>query len=220
MDIILLSILVLLLGVAVAILYLNLRSRSKNDSENKDVEEIINLKTEILNLKDSLNSSINTSLGSMSTSFNALSTGVTKDMTEALTKVDEKVGNFNQQVQLLNQSQEGITKILAGVKKYGVLAESSLDALMRDLLPASQFMTNVKMKEDTSENVEFAIKLQGDVLVPVDSHFPVEKFKAITDAHEADDKKLVADARAKLASAFKLYMYGVITVLDSSIRRI
>ena len=58
----------------------------------------------------------------MSTSFNALSTGVTKDMTEALTKVDEKVGNFNQQVQLLNQSQEGITKILAGVKKYGTLA--------------------------------------------------------------------------------------------------
>ena len=40
-------------------------------------------------------------------------------------------------------------------------------------------------------------------MVPVDSHFPVEKFKAITDAHEADDKKAVADARTKLASAFK-----------------
>ena len=124
-------------------------------------------------------------------------------MTEALTKVDEKVGNFNQQVQLLNQSQEGITKILAGVKKYGTLAEFSLDALIKDLLPASQFMTNVKMKEDTSENVEFAIKLQGDVLVPVDSHFPVEKFKAITDGHDAQDKRAVADARAKLATAFK-----------------
>ena len=124
-------------------------------------------------------------------------------MTEALTKVDEKVGNFNEQVKLLNQSQEGITKILAGVKKYGTLAEYSLDALIKDLLPASQFMTNVKMKEDTSENVEFAIKLQGDVLVPVDSHFPVEKFKTITDAYDADDKKAVADARTKLASAFK-----------------
>jgi DNA recombination protein RmuC len=64
-------------------------------------------------------------------------------------------------------------------------------------------MTNVKMKEDTSENVEFAIKLQGDVLVSVDSHFPVEKFKAITDAYDADDKKAVADARTKLASAYK-----------------
>ena len=72
-----------------------------------------------------------------------------------------------------------------------------------DYLPASQFMTNVKMKEDTSENVEFAIRLQGDVLVPVDSHFPVEKFKAITDGYDADDKRAVADARAKLATAFK-----------------
>ncbi len=203
MDMILLIILVILLSATLGILYLNLRSKPKDDNENQEAEEIANLKTEIVTLKDTLNNTINTSLGTMSTSFNALSTGVTKDMTEALTKVDEKVGNFNQQVQLLNQSQEGITKILAGVKKYGTLAEYSLDALIKDLLPASQFMTNVKMKEDTSENVEFAIKLQGDVLVPVDSHFPVEKFKAITDAHEADDKREVADARTKLASAFK-----------------
>ena len=201
MDTILLTILILLLVATLAILYLNIRSKPKGDS--KEAEEIAKLNAEIIRLKDSLNSTINTSLGSMSTSFNALSTGVTKDMTEALTKVDEKVGNFNQQVQLLNQSQEGITKILAGVKKYGTLAEYSLDALIKDLLPTSQFMTNVKMKEDTSENVEFAIKLQGDVLVPVDSHFPVEKFKAITDAYDADDKKAVTDARIKLASAFK-----------------
>ena len=200
---ILLIILVLLFGVALGILYLNLRSKFESKSENKEREELVNLNNEIVKLKDSLNNTINSSLGSMSSSFNSLSTGVTKDMTEALTKVDEKVGNFNKQVQLLNQSQEGITKILAGVKKYGTLAENSLDALLKDLLPASQFIKNVKMKEETNENVEFAIKLQGDVLVPVDSHFPVEKFKAITDAHESDDKKEAADARTKLASAFK-----------------
>ena len=159
MDIVLVVLLVLLVGIASSILYLSLKSRPKNDDKNREAEEIANLKTEIVNLKDTLNNTINTSLGTMSTSFNNLSTGVTKDMTEALTKVDEKVGNFNQQVQLLNQSQEGITKILAGVKKYGTLAEFSLDALIKDLLPASQFMTNVKMKEDTSENVEFAIRL-------------------------------------------------------------
>jgi len=201
MDGILLTLIVLLLVATLGILYLNLKSKPKD--ENKENEEIANLNLEIIKLKDSLNTTINSSLSSMSTSFNSLSTGVTKDMTAALTKVDEKVGNFNQQVELLNKSQEGITKILAGVKKYGTLAEFSLDALIKDLLPASQFMTNVKMKEDTSENVEFAIRLQGDVLVPVDSHFPVEKFKAITDAYDADDKKAVADARTKLATAFK-----------------
>ena len=40
-------------------------------------------------------------------------------------------------------------------------------------------------------------------MVPVDSHFPVEKYKAITDGYDADDKKAVADAKSKLASAFK-----------------
>ena len=158
MDTILLIVLIVLAGIILGILYLNWRTKFKGEKDNKEAIEMANLKSEISNLKDTLNTSINTSLGAMSTSFNNLSTGVTKDMTEALTKVDEKVGNFNQQVQLLNQSQEGITKILAGVKKYGTLAEFSLDSLIRDLLPASQFITNVKMKEDTSENVEFANK--------------------------------------------------------------
>ena len=199
-EIVILSLIFL---AVLAALYLLIKKLPKSQDENKEAEEIANLKSEISNLRDTLNTTINTSLGAMSTSFNNLSTGVTKDMTEALTKVDEKVGSFNDQVKLLNQSQEGITKILAGVKKYGTLAEFSLDALIKDLLPASQYMTNVKMKEDTSENVEFAIRLQGDVMVPVDSHFPVEKFKAITDGYDADDKKAVAEARTKLANAFK-----------------
>ena len=83
MDIILITLLVLLVGIVSTILYLNLRSRPKNEDENKEAEEIANLKTEIVTLKDTLNNTINTSLGTMSTSFNALSTGVTKDMTEA-----------------------------------------------------------------------------------------------------------------------------------------
>ncbi len=116
MDTILLTILILMFGVILIILYFNIKLKSK--VADKDLNEIANLNAEIVRLKDSLNSTINTSLSSMSTSFNSLSTGVTKDMTEALTKVDEKVGNFNEQVKLLNQSQEGITKILAGVKKY------------------------------------------------------------------------------------------------------
>ena len=78
---------------------------------------------------------------------------------------------------------------MAGVKKYGTLAEFSLGSLIKDLLPASQYSSNVKMKEDTGENIEFAIKLQDGILVPVDSHFPAERFKAIQDAHQEDDKK-------------------------------
>ena len=203
MDTILIIILALILIATSAILYLNIKSNIKKEDENQESEEIANLNAEIVKLKDSLNTTINTSLSSMSSSFNNLSTGVTKDMTAALTKVDEKVAAFNSQVENLNESQKGINKILAGVKKYGTLAEFSLGSLIKDLLPSSQYFSNVKMKEETGENVEFAIKLQEGVLVPVDSHFPVERFKAIQDAHQEDDKKAIADARTKLAKVFK-----------------
>lgn len=182
-------IILVLIGVVIYLLV----TQRKNREEPKDNTEEIN------NLKESINNSFN----NMSASFNSLSKDVTRDMTQTLTSVNEKVSNFNVQVENLNKSQEGINKILAGVKKYGTLAEFSLASLLKDLLPASQFISNVKMKDDTSENVEFAIKLQDGVLVPVDSHFPVEKFKAIDDAYQADDKKAALDARIKLARAFK-----------------
>ena len=185
------ALIVLLIAVLAIDIYLLINRRKQKD-ENKSMEEMNRL-------KESLNNSMNT----MSTSFNNLSKDVTRDMTQALTKVDEKVGVFNKQVEDLNRSQASFSKILAGVKKYGTLAEFSLASILKDLLPASQYIANVKMKEDTGENVEFAVKLQGGVLVPIDSHWPVEKFQAITDAEEAKDKKAIADARDKLASAFR-----------------
>ena len=202
MDSLLIILVGVLIGISLVILYFQLKAKPKQEENpTEKIQEEIN----------SLRNSLNESFGSMSkdmakdftASFGSMTKEIAKDMTGALTKVDEKVAAFNTQVENLNKSQEGITKVLAGVKKYGTLAEFSLDALIKDLLPASQYMTNVKMKEDTGENVEFAIKLQDGVLVPVDSHFPVEKFKAIDDAYQADDKKAAADARTKLARAFK-----------------
>ena len=190
-EIVIISIILL---VVLAALYHILKRLPKSD-ENKTSD----LQNQLNDFKNSLNNSIN----SMSTSFNSLSKDVTRDMTSTLTSVNEKVSAFNTHVKSLNESQKGINKILAGVKKYGTLAEFSLGSLINDLLPSSQYISNARMKDETNENVEFAIKLQDEVLVPVDSHFPVEKFKAIQDAHQEDDKKALADARAKLAKAFK-----------------
>ena len=184
---------IILLAVLTALYHILKRLPKSDGNKTSDLQNQLN------DFKNSLNNSIN----SMSTSFNSLSKDVTRDMTSTLTSVNEKVSAFNTQVESLNESQKGINKILAGVKKYGTLAEFSLGSLINDLLPSSQYISNARMKEDTNENVEFAIKLQDEVLVPVDSHFPVEKFKAIQDAHQEDDKKALAEARAKLAKAFK-----------------
>ena len=192
------SIIVILVSVLL-VLNVLLFLKFKKEPKKEDDNDLIKIKEDIGGLKESLNES-----------FNNMSKEVAKDMTGALTKVDEKVGVFNRQVSELNKSQDNFSKILSGVKTYGTLAEFGLGALLKDLLPASQFIANVKMKDDSSETVEFAIKLQ-DVLLPVDSHWPVEKYKAIDDAYNANDKDAQTEARKDLAAAFRLKAKAVNT---------
>ena len=134
MDNFILILIVILLVANLAILYFQFKNKSKQE-ENVDEK----LKNEISSMKNSF-----------SESFGNLSKDIAKDMTGALTKVDEKVGVFNQQVETLNKGQQNFSRILAGVKQYGVLAEFSLASLLRDLLPASQYIANVKMKPNES----------------------------------------------------------------------
>ena len=198
MDINLILLLIIALFLVILV-FLNFKKQSRTE----DLNSINQINHELNRIKENLNQSLANQATSLSNSFNTFSKDVTKDMTEALTKVDEKVGSFNKQVEGLSKSSENFTRILSGVKQYGVLAEFSLASLLKDLLPASQFIENVKMKpEETSDTVEFAIKLQ-DVLVPVDSHWPIEKYKAIDDAFQNNDKEALAEARKDLAVAFR-----------------
>ena len=192
-SIVALLIICLLIATLIAVIFL-IKRKQPDQIDNSQV-----FKDEVSSLKNSFNQS-----------FGYMSKEIAKDMTGALTKVDEKVGVFNRQVSELNKSQDNFSKILSGVKSYGTLAEFGLGALLKDLLPSSQFIANVKMKEDTSETVEYAIKLQ-DVLLPIDSHWPVEKYKAIDDAYNANDKDAQAEARKDLAAAFRLKAKAVNT---------
>ena len=188
MDNLLIILVLLLIFGNLCILYFLFKNRPKQDFD----------------ISEKINNQINSIKTSFSESFGSMSKDVAKDMTHALTRVDEKVGAFNQQVESLNKSQQNFSRILAGVKQYGVLAEFSLASLLNDLLPASQYIANVKMKpEESGDNVEFAVKLQDGILCPLDSHWPIEKFKAIDDAFQSKNKDVLAEARKNLALAFK-----------------
>ena len=57
--------------------------------------------------------------------------------------------------------------------------------------------------EETRDLVEFAVKLQNDVMCPIDSHWPIEKYKAVDEAFQNKDKDALSSARNELASAFR-----------------
>ena len=187
MDSIVLILVAVLLLLNLSIIFLLFKKKIEKQPNSEE-----ELKKEIYSLKNSFIES-----------FGSMSKDVAKDMAGALTSVDAKVGAFNKQVEEINKSQDNFSRILAGVKQYGVMAEFSLASLLKDLLPASQYIENVKMKPDeTGDTIEFGIKLQ-DVLLPLDSHFPLEKYKEIDNAFQAKDKEALAEARKDLASAFR-----------------
>ena len=199
MDI-LIIILSLILGLSLLVIVFLVLKMTKNSNLDQINQSNEKIKNDLEIFKNSLNSQIS----GMSGSFNNLSQGVTRDTTQTLTKVDEKLSNVYKIIDTLNKGQKDFTKILSGVKKYGTLAEYSLEALIKDLLPPTQYIANAKMRPDEDNTkVEFAIKLQNDVLCPIDSHWPIEKLKAVEDAYNDNDKKQLNDAKKKLVAAIK-----------------
>tara|TARA_Y100000590_G_scaffold461476_1_gene623132 strand:+ start:320 stop:1366 length:1047 start_codon:yes stop_codon:yes gene_type:complete len=184
---------VLIIVLVLAILFVNIAFYLRFKKEPKsDENEFVKIKDDINTLKSSLGES-----------FNSMSKEVAKDMTGALTRVDEKVAFFNRQVEDIQSSQNNFSRILAGVKQYGGLSEFSLANLLQDLLPSSQYIANAKMRpEENRDVVEFAIKLQDNFL-PIDSHWPIEKYKAVDEAFQNKDKESLALARNELALAFR-----------------
>ena len=125
MDIILITLIAVLLALNILVIFFLIRNK-----QQKTEDPTLAFKNEFNSFKDTF-----------SQSFGSMSKDIAKDMSGALTRVDEKVGVFNKQVEALNKSQDNFSRILAGVKQYGVLAEFSLASLLKDLLPATQYLS-------------------------------------------------------------------------------
>lgn len=103
-----------------------------------------------------------------------------------------------------------LKRVLTNVKARGTWAEVQLGAILEQILSADQFEKNVQVKPDSSERVEFAIKLPGSkdepsssVWLPIDSKFPQEDYLRLQDASEKADPVAVQAATEALMKTVK-----------------
>src|SRR6201993_3948449 len=97
----------------------------------------------------------------------------------------------------------GLQKVLSNVKMRGGWGEVQLGALLDQVLTADQFSRNVKVKPDTGEFVDFAIRLPGDengapVWLPIDAKFPTEDYQRLLSAQEQGNVGLIEEAAKSL----------------------
>src|SRR5436305_8526156 len=100
-----------------------------------------------------------------------------KLVSDRLEQVHQGLGAMQQ----LASDVGGLQKVLTNVKARGGWGEVQLGALLEQVLTPDQFARNVKTREESAENVEFAIKLPGDengapVWLPIDAKFPTEDY--------------------------------------------
>src|SRR5437773_12310608 len=97
-----------------------------------------------------------------------------KLVSDRLVQVHQGLGAMQQ----LASDVGGLQRVLTNVKTRGGWSEWQLGVLLEEMLTRDQFATNIKVREDTDDRVEFAIKFPGKddneapVWLPIDAKFP------------------------------------------------
>jgi len=127
-----------------------------------------------------------------------------KLVSDRLEQVHQGLGAMQQ----LASDVGGLQKVLTNVKARGGWGEVQLGALLEQVLTPEQFARNVKTRDESAENVEFAIKLPGDengapVWLPIDAKFPTEDYHRLIAAQEQGDTNAVEESMKSLEAQLK-----------------
>jgi len=127
-----------------------------------------------------------------------------KLVSDRLEQVHQGLGAMQQ----LASDVGGLQRVLTNVKTRGGWSEWQLGVLLDEMLTPEQFAKNMRMRDDTDERVEFAIKLPGDengapVWLPIDAKFPMEHYDRLAAAQEKGDPGAVESAIKTLETQLK-----------------
>jgi len=106
------------------------------------------------------------------------------EVTDQLIKVHAGLGEMTK----LSAGVDDLSRIFTNVKSRGTIGEVMLETLLKQMLAPSQYLQNAKVRPNTQEIVEFAVKLptpNGETLLPIDSKFPREIWERLETAYES-----------------------------------
>lgn len=105
-----------------------------------------------------------------------------------------------------------LSKVMSGVKTRGVIGELQLDRILEEILPQSQYREQENIQG--TNRVDFAVVLPGklendEVLLPIDSKFPLDDYQRLLEAKEANDNVLIEKYSKDLLQRIKIFAKDV-----------
>jgi DNA recombination protein RmuC len=124
-----------------------------------------------------------------------------KQVSDRLETVHKGLG----EMQTLASGVGDLKRVLTNVKTRGTWAEVQLGAILEQILIPDQWAKNVCVREESSERVEYAVRLPGPKSdpdgcqwMPIDSKFPKEDYLRLQGAAENGDLAAVQSATEAL----------------------
>jgi len=103
-----------------------------------------------------------------------------------------------------------LKKVLTNVKSRGTWGEIHLEKILEEFLTPEQYVKSAKLKENSKDFVEFAVKIPSKVdgkvvMLPIDSKFPIEDYARLVDAEDKGNINEVTTSRKELEKSVKAY---------------
>ena len=121
---------------------------------------------------------------------------------ETVSRQLEQVYKGLGEMQTLANDVGGLKQVLSGVKTRGILGEIQLGAILEEILAPEQYATNINTIPNSTQRVEFAVRLPGtdggSVWLPIDSKFPGDTYVHLQDAYTSGDPAAIESARRAL----------------------
>jgi DNA recombination protein RmuC len=112
---------------------------------------------------------------------------------EQMGQIQKQLGEFQELGRNVSSATKSLEGILGGAKSRGILGEVTLERLLEDCLPPSQFASQHRFS--SGETADAVIFLRDKKLMSIDSKFPLDAFRRIATEGE--------DARRTFATAVK-----------------
>ena len=126
-----------------------------------------------------------------------------KTVSEQLENLYKSLGEMQTLSTGVTENVTALNRVLTNVKARGTWAEVQLEGILNQTIP-NMFEKNVATVPNSNDRVEFAIRIPSsekdgkDILLPVDSKFPMEDYVRLCDAADRADAEAVKQARKEL----------------------
>lgn len=126
-----------------------------------------------------------------------------KTVSNQLENLYKSLGEMQKLSTGVTENVTALNRVLTNVKARGTWAEVQLEGILNQTIP-NMFEKNVATVPGSNDRVEFAIRIpssekgERDILLPVDSKFPMEDYVRLCDAADRADAEAVKQARKEL----------------------